>query len=191
MTRQNRQKYLKILGLQNNADQKAVRDAFRRLAKKYHPDCAERGEESCERFREIREAYERLGGPDTRKQDDTQRRTRQSPPYRRSRLARPWFSSSWFTLSPQEPDFEISVSPREAALGTSFTLDLPVNTACPRCDGVGLLFFAACPSCRGAGVIRQIKSLTITLPPGLSDGARIRIQLGHSGPTFTGIVRIP
>ena len=49
-----------ILGVDKSADQDTIRKAYRRLAKKYHPDRAS-GEENAERFREVTQAYEVLG----------------------------------------------------------------------------------------------------------------------------------
>jgi molecular chaperone DnaJ len=49
-----------ILGVDKDADQDTIRKAYRRLAKKYHPDRAS-GEENAEHFREVTQAYEVLG----------------------------------------------------------------------------------------------------------------------------------
>ncbi len=49
--------YYKILGVENKADEKDIKSAFKKLAKKHHPD-SEGGSE--ERFKEISEAYEVL-----------------------------------------------------------------------------------------------------------------------------------
>lgn len=57
--------YYEVLGLGRDADAKAIRDAFRRLALKYHPDRnKEAGAE--ERFKEIAEAYAVLSDPGKR-----------------------------------------------------------------------------------------------------------------------------
>ncbi len=52
--------YYKILGVEPGADAKAIKSAYRRLARKYHPDVSkEAGAE--DRFKEVNEAYEVLG----------------------------------------------------------------------------------------------------------------------------------
>jgi DnaJ-class molecular chaperone len=62
--------YYKILGVPKNADDKAIKTAYRRLARKHHPDVA-KGKDSAARFQEISEAYEVLGDSEKRKRYDT------------------------------------------------------------------------------------------------------------------------
>src|SRR3989442_3391661 len=62
--------YYKILGVAKSADEKAVKTAYRRLARKYHPDVS-KGKDSASRFQEISEAYEVLGDPEERKRYDS------------------------------------------------------------------------------------------------------------------------
>jgi DnaJ-class molecular chaperone len=62
--------YYKILGVDRSADDKTIKSAFRRLARKYHPDVA-KTKDAGERFREINEAYEVLSDPEKRRRYDT------------------------------------------------------------------------------------------------------------------------
>lgn len=62
--------YYKILGVDRRADEKAIKSAYRRLARKYHPDVA-RGKDGPARFREVTEAYEVLSDPDKRRRYDS------------------------------------------------------------------------------------------------------------------------
>ncbi|MER3484937.1 MAG: molecular chaperone DnaJ, partial [Chloroflexota bacterium] len=59
--------YYKTLGVDRNADQKTLREAYRRLARKYHPDVNPGDKHAEERFKEINEAYEALSDPAKRK----------------------------------------------------------------------------------------------------------------------------
>jgi len=61
--------YYKILGVEKTANAEAIKKAYRRLARKYHPD-VNKGKGSAERFKEINEAYEVLGDPGKRKRYD-------------------------------------------------------------------------------------------------------------------------
>jgi DnaJ-class molecular chaperone len=75
--------YYRILGVDRTADDKAIKSAYRKLARKYHPDVA-KGKDSGERFREITEAYEVLSDPEKRHRYDTlgpdwQRSAQQAP----------------------------------------------------------------------------------------------------------------
>ncbi len=60
--------YYRILGVDRHADEKAIKSAYRRLARKYHPDVA-KGKE--DRFKEVTEAYEVLSDPEKRRRYDT------------------------------------------------------------------------------------------------------------------------
>jgi curved DNA-binding protein len=59
-----------VLGVSENATQDEIKKAYRKLARKYHPDICKKPE--CEeKFKEINTAYEILGDPEKRKQYDT------------------------------------------------------------------------------------------------------------------------
>ncbi len=62
--------YYDILEVQKNADEKEIRSAFRKLARKYHPDLNQGDKDSEARFKEINEAYEVLSNADSRKKYD-------------------------------------------------------------------------------------------------------------------------
>lgn len=63
--------YYKILGVARDADQEAIRKAFRKLARQHHPDVAKDKKRAEEKFKEINEANEVLGDPEKRKKYDT------------------------------------------------------------------------------------------------------------------------
>jgi curved DNA-binding protein len=62
--------YYKILGVDKNASQDAIKKSYRKLAKKYHPDANPGNKTAEEMFKDINEAYEVLGDPDKRKKYD-------------------------------------------------------------------------------------------------------------------------
>lgn len=59
-----------ILGVDRNASQEEIKKAYRRLAKKYHPDLNPGDKEAEQKFKEINEAYEILSDPQKRAQYD-------------------------------------------------------------------------------------------------------------------------
>ncbi|QQL45039.1 DnaJ C-terminal domain-containing protein [Sulfuriroseicoccus oceanibius] len=63
--------YYEVLGVSKDATADEIRKAFRKLARKYHPDVAEDKEAGEEKFKQINEAYEVLGDPEKRKKYDT------------------------------------------------------------------------------------------------------------------------
>ena len=62
--------YYKILGLEKTASDKDVKNAYRKLARKYHPDLNPDNAEANKKFQEINEANEVLSDPEKRKKYD-------------------------------------------------------------------------------------------------------------------------
>ncbi|MBM3493528.1 MAG: J domain-containing protein [Armatimonadetes bacterium] len=63
--------YYKILGVSRGADEKDIKSAYRRLARKYHPDVNPGDKSAEERFKEISEAHDVLSDPHKRAQYDS------------------------------------------------------------------------------------------------------------------------
>ncbi len=62
--------YYETLGVSKTASEEEIRSAFRKLARKYHPDVAKDKKTAEEKFKEINEAYEVLSDPEKRKKYD-------------------------------------------------------------------------------------------------------------------------
>ena len=62
--------YYKVLGVSRDADDAALKKAYRALAKKYHPDTNPGNAEAAEKFKEASEAYSVLSDPQKRQQYD-------------------------------------------------------------------------------------------------------------------------
>lgn len=62
--------YYQILGVDRSADQKEIRRAYRRLARRYHPDVNPGDRSAQEKFKAINEAYEVLSDPEKRQKYD-------------------------------------------------------------------------------------------------------------------------
>ena len=63
--------YYQVLGVPRDAKPEDIKNAFRALAKKYHPDKNAGNRKSEERFKEVNEAYAVLSDPEKRRQYDT------------------------------------------------------------------------------------------------------------------------
>ena len=66
--------YYEILGVAENASKEEIKKAYRRLAKRYHPDANPDDPEAAERFKEISEAHRVLSDPEKRSQYDRVRK---------------------------------------------------------------------------------------------------------------------
>lgn len=63
--------YYVVLGVPKSAAEKDIKSAYRKLAKKWHPDAnADNAQQAEEKFKEIQEAYEVLGDPEKRRKYD-------------------------------------------------------------------------------------------------------------------------
>jgi len=62
-----------------------------------------------------------------------------------------------------------------------------IERTCPRCGGQGRMITDPCSSCHGNGMVRKQRTLQVRIPPGVDDGARIRLAGegdagAHNGP---------
>jgi curved DNA-binding protein len=97
--------YYQILGVAKNANEKDIKSAYRRLARKYHPDVNPNDKGTQEKFKEINEAYEVLSDADKRKKYDTLGANwQQYEQYQRAGAQGPfqWGGGQYRSISPEE-----------------------------------------------------------------------------------------
>ncbi|MGH7659587.1 MAG: DnaJ C-terminal domain-containing protein [Vulcanimicrobiaceae bacterium] len=102
--------YYQVLGVPKNAAEKDVKSAYRRLARKWHPDANPNNQKAAEeKFKEIQEAYDVLGDSDKRRKydalgSDWQRAAQQAEQQRRYRTQQQEeFNASNFGQGPGGP----------------------------------------------------------------------------------------
>ena len=201
--------YYQVLGVPKNATEKEIKSAYRKLARKWHPDANPNDKEAAEeKFKEIQEAYEVLGDPEKRKKYDALGRDwkRASDTAEQQQTHRTTFGgdfggdgfsdffetffsgagrrSATFTDVPlrgQDIEGSIEVSLRDAYVGGTKTVSLELEDTCPTCGGSGVLQRRICPTCHGTGRVTTTKTLEVRIPRGVRDGQRLRLigQGGH------------
>ncbi len=72
---------------------------------------------------------------------------------------------------------DVSLSPREAFDGLTVRLQIPVRVTCPNCGGRGETWTEACSLCEGTGDSLLHHPVKVSVPAGVSDGARFRFRL--------------
>jgi hypothetical protein len=79
----------------------------------------------------------------------------------------------------------LRLSPHEAHAGLTAPLDVPVRCLCRQCGGRGESWTESCLQCGGSGTELFRHHLQVTVPAGVSDGARFHFMLTprHHPPT--------
>ena len=188
--------YYKILGVAADADLKAIKTAYRKLARKYHPDVST-VKDAEKQFKDVAEAYEVLSDDKKRAEFDQLRQygsagQRFEPP--------PGWQSSGQGSGGDFSDFFESIfgAGRQRTAGSrgfegteDFTssrgrdvdVELPLFLEDTFSDESRPLEYNL-PHCGESGRLADIrKTLSVKLPPGVADGDRIRLK-GQGGPGF-------
>jgi molecular chaperone DnaJ len=177
--------YYAVLGVSPDADQSAIKRAFRARAAELHPDVSDEPD-AAERFREVAEAYETLSRPDARARYDRER-ARTAPSSRTAPGAvRRDLGRTRGGPRPGQRGADVEVDAEldfaEAVRGTTRSVRFPSVDLCPDCLGVGRLGPAPCRRCGARGAVRVERSLEARIPAGTEDGEEIRFAgEGHPG----------
>ncbi len=166
------------LGVNRNADEKDIKSAYRKLARKYHPDVNPNDPSAEAKFKEISAAYEVLSDPEKRKLYDRHGQNweaTQGADFNVNfdgqgagnfdTIFETFFSSGGFgdsgpsVVEPRDIEKTIEVTLEEIDSGTSRTLTYQALDACKSCDGSGTVQLRTgrdCPNCNGSGRSRNM-----------------------------------
>src|SRR5689334_14414236 len=73
-------------------------------------------------------------------------------------------------------EYPIEVDFLDALRGTQTAVSVRRPSPCPQCHGTGRQGARACTRCAGTGKVEQREKLTVKIPPGVGDGARVRVK---------------
>ncbi len=166
-----RRDYYEILGVLRGASKEEIRRAFRRLARRHHPD-VNRSPEAERAFKEVNEAYEVLSDPDKRQRYDAFGHAGLEGagvgfqggfgPF--GDLFESFFGARRHR-DPQAPirgadlRLQIEIEFLDAVRGLERPIKVPREERCSRCEGTGAepgTKPIACPTCGGAGEVRTV-----------------------------------
>ncbi len=170
--------YYEVLGVGRDADENAIKSAYRRLARQYHPD-VNKSDDAEERFKEINEAYEVLSDADKRAAYDryghaaTQGGFGAGGPGGAGYGGFPGFGDIFEEFfggmggmrgAARGPArgadlrYDLEITFQEAVFGAEKEVEIPRQEACPVCQGSGAepgTKPIRCPQCNGTGEVRR------------------------------------
>jgi molecular chaperone DnaJ len=235
-----------LLGVEREASNAEIKRAYRRLARRFHPDINPGDRDAASHFQQILNAYETLSDPDRRRQYDagtlggvvedasvfgftgfdfstsaaslhsttfgdlfedvfTRRAHRAGEPeaergadlHLRASVSfeDAWRGVEWrTTVTRQEPcracagsGYHRTIESRCVSCEGSGSVrsvrgHMVFSKNCPQCGGTGRRRQLTCETCHGQGVETRSETISVRLPAGVANGARVRVPgKGHAG----------
>ena len=179
--------YYDVLGVDKSASDAEIKSAFRKLAKKYHPDL-NKEPDAAEKFKEVQEAYEVLGDEQKRKTYDQfgsaafDNNAGGGNPYGNyggfntsgfgfddininlDDILSNMFGGSFGGRKKNRPTkgedvlYRMKISFEDAVFGAKKDITLDLTEKCENCNGKGGFDTRTCTSCNGTGKIRRTQS---------------------------------
>jgi len=195
------QDYYIELGVPRNAADKEVKAAYRRLARRYHPDVNTSDPDAETRFKRVNEAYQVLSDPKTRRDYDQygdnwkhaeQMRANDSRGggFRRSRGGHQGFGgiglddlfgdfgvgNAFGRSQRQTLQTNVQITLEESFAGSNRNITIQGSSTCKECSGTGIDGTVLCSYCGGSGTSQMPRTLEVTIPKGTESGDRIRVR---------------
>jgi molecular chaperone DnaJ len=187
--------YYRLLGVPENADVAEITRAYRRLARRHHPDVG--GGDGSSLFLHVREAYDVLSHEHSRRRYDDRRAAERAlvRSDRRERfdgfadevaidfpsidMAVDRMRDAFLALDEwaRPLSAEILLSAREAFDGTVVPLEVPVRRVCSSCGGRGEIWAEPCAACDGTGEALVRHPVRLVVPPRVIDGVRFHFRV--------------
>lgn len=165
--------YYESLGVSKSASKEEIKKAYKKLAKKYHPDLNKEAN-AAEKFKEINEAYSVLGNDQKRSNYD---RFGSAESFQQGGFGQQGFNfedafdifNSFFGGNPfssqqrhsrrgADIEAELEISFEESATGTEKKVEINKNVKCKACKGTGAkdAKVKTCSNCNGSGTEKRV-----------------------------------
>ncbi|MBQ7765100.1 DnaJ domain-containing protein [bacterium] len=197
--------YYKILGVTEFDSSDEIKIAYRKLARKFHPDIAGDSKEAVLRFKEINEAYEILSNQVKKSEYDRARKfynyaynnnnnSKKTDNYTSSPQANTKsFSFNWDEFWGKKTNnqdikknvkapkdgvnvtTDVEINAFEAFSGVTKVINMLQTNICPKCQGKKFVNNSTCVHCNGKGELNSYKKFTVKIPAGVKNGAKIRL----------------
>ena len=156
--------YYEVLGIQKGASEDEIKRAYKKLARKYHPDMNPGDKEAEEKFKEVNEANEVLSDPEKKARYDQFGFAGVDPNYGAGAGGGAYGGGfGGQRRNPNAPQrgesirASVSISFTEAAFGCEKSVTIERSEQCPTCKGSGCAPGTTpeiCPDCHGSGTVQ-------------------------------------
>ncbi len=168
--------FYEVLGINKDADEEAIKKAYRKLAMKHHPDRNPENPKSEDHFKEAKEAYEVLSDANKRAAYDRYGHAGVDPSAAGVGAGAQGFSDAFGDIFGDifghsggrggrsgvsrgaDLRYNLEISLEQAAKGTETKIRVPTMVACEPCKGSGAKPGTSpktCPTCEGHGQVRM------------------------------------
>jgi len=191
--------YYEILGVSRSATEKELKAAYRKLARKHHPDVNAGDKSAEEKFKEVSGAFAVLSDPEKRAKYDRGGHEAFEPgfdPFQGTTIDFQDLglgnlsdifelfggggrrrSASRRATRGEDLKLEMSLPFGDAIHGTTIEVAIPRAIACTHCGGRGRLASGGpCRVCHGGGRVSFTETVKTRIPAGLDDSERVRIS---------------
>jgi DnaJ-class molecular chaperone len=173
-----------VLGISRNADDKDVRQAYRKLARQYHPDVNPGDKSAEEKFKEINEAHSVLSDPEKRRKYDKYGdrwqhadQIEEAEAQARSRPGRSNFE--WSTVDGGEPRITYGEGSSNIFENLFRNLGQEVRQPAAAEYPVEITLEEACEGTTRLMELSGGRRLEVKIPPGVDNGSRVHIPAGR------------
>ncbi len=171
--------YYEVLGVSKSASEDEIKKAFRKMARKYHPDVNRDNPEAEEKFKEVNEAYEVLSNQERRAQYDQFGHAAFDGSGGGGGFGGAGGFSDIFDMffggqsgfgfggrqaGPEKGSdlrYDMEITFEQAAFGVETEIQIPRTEDCKVCNGTGAApgtHPETCPQCKGSGHVRMVQN---------------------------------